>query len=60
MKIIIAIMCADEFIDCVGKERAVDYDDVIKNPIYLTQKVKNGDYDIPHRVCLMCNYAIIA
>ena len=46
---------AEEFIDRVEKERAVDYDDIIKNPMYLTrmkQKVKNGDYDTPQEVCL--------
>lgn len=44
---------AEEFIDHVEKERAADYDDIIKKPMYLAkmkQKVKHGDYDTPEEV----------
>ena len=50
---------ADEFIDRVKKERAADYDSIIKNPMYLIrmkQKVKNGDYDTPQQVAICLSH----
>ena len=44
---------AEEFIDRVGKERAENYDDIIKTPMYLKKmklKVKQGDYGTPQEV----------